>query len=181
MAPGSNPLTLLLLAQRLKTTERRGWIAAHPPRVESVADHTFGVALAAWTLGGHLGLDRDAMVSMALVHDLAEALTGDVIPSDKVDRGVRKRREEEALAIMCADLDPRQARTLLELWRRFEFGDDPEANLLREIDKLDVALQANAYEGQGVDPSALQPLRAYVEREVSHPLLRQLLQSLRHP
>lgn len=143
-----------------------------------MAEHTYGVALLAFLVGGHLGMDPGPLLSMALVHDLAEALTGDVIPRDGVAAAVKKRREEEALAIMCADLHPREAQAILTLWRRFEFGDDPEARLLRELDRLDIALQALAYEEEGLDPVSLEHLWDFVDRNVVGPIPRAILSKL---
>jgi phosphatidate cytidylyltransferase len=63
-------------AMRLKATKRAGWQRCGVRECESVADHTFGVALLALFLPKSLGLnvDRDRCVALALVHDLAESL-----------------------------------------------------------------------------------------------------------
>src|SRR5262245_57028480 len=76
-------------AGRLKATPRTGWIDRGVPvgEAESVADHSFRVALLAW-LAAHLAaaddpaLDVDRVLALALIHDLAEALTGDLTPYD---------------------------------------------------------------------------------------------------
>src|SRR4051812_24153074 len=66
---------------RLKRTARTGWLdrGVPPIEVESVADHTFRVALMAW-LSAPMSLDRDRVLKLALLHDLAEATTGDLTP-----------------------------------------------------------------------------------------------------
>ncbi len=65
----------------LKETPRTGWLDRGIPAedTESVADHSFGVALLAWLLAPE-ELDRAGVVELAMVHDLAEAAGGDITP-----------------------------------------------------------------------------------------------------
>src|SRR5215211_6639990 len=73
------------LAGRLKRTIRTGWVDRGVPaeRVESVADHSFRVALLAWLASAGTALDRDRVLILAVIHDLAEAITGDLTPYDQ--------------------------------------------------------------------------------------------------
>ena len=69
----------------LKRTKRTGWLDRGVPaaETESVADHSFRVALLAWLAApGEPALDRDRVLKLALLHDLAEAVTGDEPPYD---------------------------------------------------------------------------------------------------
>src|SRR3954452_699321 len=71
--------------ERLKTAPRTGWIdrGVPPGEAESIADHSFRTALLAW-MAAEPALDRDRVLKLALVHDLAEAITGDIPPYDDV-------------------------------------------------------------------------------------------------
>src|SRR5215210_3864360 len=73
---------------RLKTLRRTGWLHCGVPdaETESVADHAFRTTLLAWLAAGQVpGLDREKVLKLALVHDLAEALAGDPTPYDPAD------------------------------------------------------------------------------------------------
>ena len=64
----------------------------------SVADHTFGVALLAllFPRGAAGDVDRHHCVALAIVHDLAESIVGDVTPHDRIDPAEKHRREAAA-------------------------------------------------------------------------------------
>ena len=80
----SSPESLLRLLA-LKGVQRKGWTRFPIPdaAVESVADHSYGVALLVLLLCPSK-LDRAKAVEIALLHDLAEVATGDIIPSEGV-------------------------------------------------------------------------------------------------
>src|SRR5688500_16712316 len=82
-------LALDHLIKALKLTPRTGWIdrGVKPLLAESVADHSLGVALLAWVaaIERHAEgatLDPQRVLTLALLHDLAEAETGDWPPYD---------------------------------------------------------------------------------------------------
>ncbi len=83
--PGKRPLQLLLEALSLKKLPRTGWIIAKAPS-ESVAEHSFGVALIALALARMEKLsekEEASLVRLALLHDLHEARIGDLTPEQK--------------------------------------------------------------------------------------------------
>src|SRR5690606_5214441 len=94
-APPSDPgqgdmrLTLAEAAFRLKDEARGGWLLRGVRDPESVAAHSWGTALLCLLYADDAGVDRDRAMVMALVHDLAEARTGDVVArADAADREV---------------------------------------------------------------------------------------------
>src|SRR5512140_3852220 len=94
-------LDALLRANNLKSVPRSGWVMHGVPEAESVADHTFGVAFVALALAQALGtdtpLDRGKLLSTALLHDLAESLTGDIpLPARRFLPEGAKRAAEHA-------------------------------------------------------------------------------------
>jgi len=101
-------LDFLNLAGQLKGTLRTGWVYKGVDqagqRVESVADHSWRMAAASFLFAGQPGYDVGKVVQMAVLHDMAEAITGDIAPADQVTPGEKKRRETEALTTMTSTL-----------------------------------------------------------------------------
>ena len=143
-------LQFLRLASGLKHLRRRGWIQRGVPHAESVADHTFSTCLMALVLCPRMApeLDRDRCVRLALVHDLAEAIVGDITPRDGLSKADKRRREEAAVKEMCRSLDDDE---LLDLWREFEMGETPEARFVRDLDTAEMVLQAVEYQREHGD------------------------------
>lgn len=136
-------------AGALKEVPRRGWIdKAAVDRPESVADHSYGTAVMAMALGDALGMDTLRMVRMALLHDLAESITGDLVPG-AVPRREKAEREGAAMAEILGSLPGPLRRRYADAWAEFEGGATAEASMVREIDKLEMAMQASAYAEAG--------------------------------
>ena len=147
-------LDLLAVAGRLKRVPRSGWVRTHIDDPESVADHSYRLALLALILADREGLDPMRSVALALIHDLAEADVGDryVDPStpDARDRSRRKGEVERAALMTRLDGIPERDRWL-EWFDDYRCGRTREAQLVRSLDKLEMALTALDYEWeQGV-------------------------------
>lgn len=96
-------------------------------------------------------LDRARCVEMALVHDLAEAIVGDITPDCGISREEKHRREAQALAqiVGCLGETTREpARRVATLWDEYEEGQSAEADFVHQLDKLELALQVLEYERQ---------------------------------
>ena len=142
----------------LKRVPRSGWLLRGVPHVESVAEHAYGTATLALALcdilnaSGELAhpLDVERVLTIALLHDLAEARLTDLpgparllIPDE-----VKSRAETIAMTSILTAL-PSAAR-LLSAWREFEEDSTPEGCLVRDADKLEMMLQCTRYERSGV-------------------------------
>jgi putative hydrolase of HD superfamily len=139
-------IAFLALAERLKDTLRNSRTSTG--RTESTAEHTWRLALMALLLGDELGVDAGKLVAICLVHDLAEAFTGDIpAPTPRRD-GVKQAREREALATLTMTLPAAARQRLLALWEEYETGSTPEGRLAKGLDKLETILQ----HAQGVNP-----------------------------
>jgi putative hydrolase of HD superfamily len=141
-------LTFLRAAERLKTVTRSGWTSAGQP--ESVAEHTWRLCLMAMLLYGHTpGIDLARLLKMCLVHDLGEAIGGDV-PAPAQRAGTDKAgRERVDLLQLTASLPPALQDEILELWDEYEATSSPEAKLAKGLDKLETILQHT----QGKNPA----------------------------
>jgi putative hydrolase of HD superfamily len=150
----------------LKDLPRAGWLRAGVGAPESVAAHSWGVALLTAALLPD-GLDLGRALLYAVLHDLAEVRVGDVTPADGVSPADKAAREAAAMADLCASL-PRGS-ALLAAFAAYEAQEDDEARFVRQLDRLDLGLTARRY---GVaDPSFLASARA----ALTDPHLRRLL------
>ncbi len=142
-------LQLLFDANQLKLIPRIGWQlrGVRPP--ESVAEHSFGVAFVALVLAEHVQsppLDRGRLLAIALLHDLTETLITDLPPSAIrfLSPAAKQSAEEQALDHLLGDLP--FGGEYRELWQEFEERSSAEGRLVRDADKLEMMIQALAYE-----------------------------------
>lgn len=150
---GDAALDALLAALALKDERRTGWQRREVSDPETVAGHSWGLAYLCLALGDRAArsfsergqrLDVDRAVRIAVVHDLAEAETGDV-PRGEIDPERKRRRERAAMDALAGPLpDP-----VREAWERYEAADDPAAAFVRDLDLLEPCLQAVVYDREG--------------------------------
>jgi putative hydrolase of HD superfamily len=134
-------------AMALKDVDRAGWKRIGVTHPESVAAHSWGVALLA-LLRCPPGLDREKLLAMAILHDLAEVRVGDLTPHDGVPREEKHRREREAMDALLAHRPDLRA-----IWDEAEAGVSAEARFLKDLDRADMGLQAERYTDAGFDTS----------------------------
>ncbi len=132
---------------RLKASPRRGWQRRGLEHPESIADHVFGVAALALVAARHRGLSVERAVVTAVIHELCEAIVGDIIPADGVSAERKRALEEAATREVLAEIG--DSGELEELWLDFEYGRTPEGALVKQLDRVEMALQAAAYEQDG--------------------------------
>jgi len=132
----------LIEALGLKDVVRAGWIRAGVKQPESVAAHSWGMAMLATQLcPEHLNLQR--VLELCILHDVAEVIVGDITPHDGIETSVKHRLEMDAIRKMGIDAE--------EIFTEYEQQVTEESQFVRYLDKLDMALQAEIYEGQGLD------------------------------
>jgi len=146
--PGRAFLEFFLTAGRLKGERRKGWVVKLGMKdPESVADHSYRTALMAMLYSDLRGLDTLKVLKMALIHDLPEALVGDTIPGERTRR--RKQvLEPAAMKKILAGMPPEVRGEYWRIWLEFSQGKTSEAKLVRQVDKLEMAVQAFEY-GRG--------------------------------
>lgn len=171
-------LDALLDTLQLKDERRTGWQLRGVGDPESVAGHSWGVAYLCLALGDRFrddlpDLDLDHAVRLAVVHDVAEAETGDVATradstadtSDAPDAGEKAAAERAAMTDLAGPLPAHVA----DAWAEYEARETPEAILVKELDLVELCLQALFYErqnryepGEG-EPEAFQEYEALDE------------------
>ena len=118
----------------LKDVLRQGWVNAGVESPESVAAHSWGMAILALKLcPPELNLER--VLTLCLVHDLPEVVVGDLTPRD--DRSTKAEDERAAMGQLAPEW--------VVLLDEYEAQSSPEAVFVRSLDKLDMALQAKVY------------------------------------
>lgn len=177
----------------LKEIGRTGWLdrGIPPDQVESVADHSFFVMLIAWVVArDDIALDATSVLQLALIHDTAEALVGDIPPYDARDipadaaareaffaharyrsaEGAAQKRtlEDAAAAQILAMLPPATGMLWGNLWQKYQAQTSPEARFVKEVDRLEAFIQSRRYAERYPDV----PLDGFTEmalREITHP------------
>jgi putative hydrolases of HD superfamily len=137
---------------QLKQLYRQGWLrrGVPPERCESVAEHTFSMAvLAMFLAGAHFPeLDPLKVLRLVLLHDFGEIYAGDIVPSDEIAAEEKHRRERAAVEEVLRKLP--DGESYIALWQEYEDQSTPEARFVRQIDRLDMALQSIVYERAGL-------------------------------
>lgn len=149
-------LSLLAAAADLKSLPRTGWLLAGVAPVESIADHSYATAVLCLALAGAInagpaaqGLDAplsvERVLRIALAHDLAEAHVTDLPrrTTALIGEEAKHAAERQALASIVAGLA--EGPLWLEAWEEYTAGATPEARLVRDADKLEMAHQAIRY------------------------------------
>ncbi|HOX17200.1 MAG TPA: HD domain-containing protein [Spirochaetales bacterium] len=160
---------------RLKRLFRQGWLKRGIPEdaCETVAEHSFGVAmLALLAPTPSPGFARERAILLALVHELGETYAGDITPVDGVSAAEKSRLEREAL-LKALDGHPDRD-TFLDAWEEFEAASTPEARFVKELDRLEMGLQAVLYRAEG--SVRMDEFFASARRSVTSAPLRALLE-----
>jgi putative hydrolase of HD superfamily len=133
-------LAFLRGAERLKTVKRSGWTSTG--ETESVAEHTWRLCLMAMVLYGRsVEIDLGRLLRMCLIHDLGEAIGGDVPAPAQVAAAPKAGQEREDLLALLSSLPEASRREIVELWDEYEAASSPEARLAKGLDKLETILQ----------------------------------------
>ena len=199
--PARGLLALANAAMSLKAEPRTGWLdrGVNPDWVESVADHSFGVALLAWAGAmerRHAGaaLDPTRVMMLALIHDLSEAATGDLPPYEAAavpgeadpaarreflnrrhvrgaaNAAAKRANEDTAMTGFLETLSPATRAALIDLWEELQAGASREAQFVKQVDRLETFLQSRRYLDE--EPSLpMDSFRQEVEETIDDPLL----------
>lgn len=146
----SSVVRYYVLCNRLKNIIRTGWKSwkVSRERLESVAEHIFGVQSLAIAMHSQYNYDLDLykVVFMLAVHELEEVIIGDltywdISQADKIERG-----HEAVLRILEGILEKDQ---IVQLVFEFDKRETPEAKFAYHCDKLECDLQCKIYDEEG--------------------------------
>lgn len=133
-------LAFLREAERLKSVLRSAHTSAG--RQESTAEHSWRLALLALVFEDDLGdVDICKVLKLCLVHDLGEALGGDVPAVEAQAHSLKGDRERRDLLSMTSQLDQPTRDQIMTLFDEYEAAATPEAQVVKALDKLETILQ----------------------------------------
>jgi putative hydrolase of HD superfamily len=172
-------LNFLLETVKAKRVIRTGWKMHNITNPESVAEHSYQLCVIALVLADHLGVDREKLVKMAIIHDLGEIITGDIVWIQGKMIDVEKKRkkelmEEEGIKKIFSLLgDSTEYQTIFdEMLQRKSI----ESEVFWQIDKLELIVQAFQYEvSEGKD---LSEFFVNANLHITHPFFREIFQHI---
>ncbi len=151
---------------------RRRWVIRNIKNPESIAAHTFRVAIMAWFLGVEKNdnFNIEKIIKMALIHDLCDIYTGGITPYDSIlpkskkarqellktwprlSGGKRKilieqkfKKEKRGLEKLIKNLHPKLKNEIMALWIDYEKGLSKEGRFFKPTDRIESFLQATEY------------------------------------
>lgn len=138
----------LIHALNLKDEKRTGWELRNIEDPESVADHSWGVALLTLLHSEEVGIEMEKALKMAVIHDIAESETGDFVTRDidekqEVEKEEKEELEKKAVEKLSGLLNSPE---LQELWKEYEKRETDEAKFIKDMDLIDMCLTALKYE-----------------------------------
>ncbi|WP_374583965.1 HD family hydrolase [Pseudoduganella sp.] len=140
-------LAFLREAERLKSVLRSGFTSSG--RAESTAEHSWRLTLMALVFADELpGLDLARVLKLCVVHDLGEAIHGDIPAIHQHAHPDKAAQERADLQTLTRDLDAALRADIIALWDEYEAAATPEAKAVKAFDKLETILQHN----QGDNP-----------------------------
>ncbi|NJE29665.1 HD family hydrolase [Thermococcus sp. 18S1] len=144
-------IDLFIEAGNLKKLPRTGWLLRGVSNPESIADHSYRVALITLFLADELKargveIDVERALKIAVLHDLAEARVTDIPLTAQyyLDKG--KAEKKAAMELFIKAPNPKE---YFRLWREYEEGLSLEGRLVKFADKLEMLVQALEYEKAG--------------------------------
>ncbi len=175
-------LNFFLEVDKLKKMKRTGWVLRGKKNPETIAQHTFRVALMNWFLAekAGLGFNIEKVIKISLAHDLCEVYAGDItphwglLPKDPKERkeflkrrlrltqGLKKKRgtikfqkEKKSLEKLVKNLNPQLKKEITDIWLDYEKLLSREGRFVKQGDKVETLLQAIEYFGSGKNSLAI--------------------------
>lgn len=141
-------LNFLRRAERLKTVTRTSWTSEG--KQESTAEHTWRLCLFALSVKPWFSeLNFERVLAIALVHDLGEAVSGDISAVLQVGAPPKHEQERRDLLELIGDAPDSVRTNLVALFDEYNAAATPEAKFVKAFDKLETILQHN----QGRNPA----------------------------
>ena len=159
----------------LKNVSRQGWKdKLQIDNVESVAEHTYSTAIISMIYSDLHELDTEKIIKMALLHDLAESITGDLTP-DKISKKSKYEKENHAMKQILSNLPSDISESYYKIWDEYQKVSSEEAKLVHEIDKLEMVFQAKYYYDKGHSKEKLRSFFQTANIEIKNKYLRDIL------
>lgn len=197
-----NLLDFFVEVGKLKKMRRRGWVLRGIKNPETIASHTFRVALMSWILCCKKGLDINRIIKLSLIHDICEVYAGDTTPYDRILPGGKRKpkelferwprfsgsekekffqkkykKEDKALKKIISSLPFQIRREIANLWDDYEKGLTREGIFVRQVDRLENLLQALEYWKEKKN-FAIRPWWVQIEELIDDPILLEFMKEM---
>lgn len=163
---------------KIKKVERSGWVREGIKNPESVADHSYRGAVMAMVFGPHLNVDTNKLIKMVLLHDLGEGAIGDKVVERGKDVDHKSRDEKDKAEILAVrkifsaineDEFPQLQAEALKMESR-------EAIILKQLERLEMAVQALEYEEES--NTDLSEFFNNADMHITDPFLKNILKEV---
>lgn len=128
----------------------------------------------AMVLSDKKSLDTTKVLKMSLLHDLAESLVGDIVP-EAMPKSKKTQLENTAMKKILQKLDLRLRKEYWAIWQEYQKHSSDEAVFLHQVDKLEMALQADAYRKQGHQETRLRKFLKSARGQIGDADMKKLL------
>lgn len=133
-------IDFLNVIEKLKCNTRHSWTSSG--RRESVAEHSWRLAVMAMLCRDEYpSLDIDRVIKMCLIHDLGEAITGDIPSFYKTESN--ELAEEKAIDKIIAMLPEPYNAEFKSLFAEITEKSTPEAKLFKALDNMEAVISHN--------------------------------------
>ncbi|KAI7901807.1 HD domain-containing protein [Cokeromyces recurvatus] len=172
----TNVIRFLHVIENLKRTKRTGWLDNGIQQAESISDHMHRMGVMAMLVNDP-SINREKCIKMAIVHDLAEAVVGDITPHAGVSKEEKFRLEKNAMDGFKESLgNTETAKEIVDLWLEYEDAKTPEALFVKDLDKFEMIVQALEYEKS--DKKKLQGFFDSTKGKFQHPAVKAWAEAL---
>ena len=141
-------IEFLRAAEQLKNTTRTSWTSSGAQ--ETVAAHTWRLCLMSLLFERNFpDVDIAKLIKICIIHDLGEAIGGDISAVEQQQRPAKAEQERADLLELLAPLPTHLRADITALWDEYEAASSREAKLAKALDKLETIMQHN----QGQNPA----------------------------
>ena len=161
----------------LKKLPLSGWkIKVGLENSESVAEHSYMMSVMSMVLSDMKSLNSEKVLKMSILHDWAESKIGDFMP-DQIGYDKKSELESYAMSEILESLPQKIQDDYQNMWNEFLLRETPEARLVHELDKLEMALQAKIYE-KDVDSEKVKPFIISAVEQIIDPDVKKVLMDI---
>ena len=165
-------------AANLKNIPRQGWIdKLYVDNPESVADHSYSMAIIGMVISDLENHDSEKILKMILLHDLAESKIGDLTP-EQLSKEEKTDLENNAFYQIIERLPEIIKSQYLKIWNEYQENISPESKLVHQMDKLEMALQAKAYQNDGYACKKLESFFESAKAGITNPKLKEIFTNI---
>ena len=159
----------------LKNVKRSGWKdKLNISDGESVADHTYTMTILGMVISDLHGLNTEKIMRMSLLHDLAESITGDMMP-DQITKDEKYMKENNAIRTILGKLPNKLTKMYSKIWDELQKKESDEAKFVHELDKLEMLIQAKSYQKSGIDKEKIKPFLDSAINDITTEQMKKIL------